>query len=70
MPPQGVLELLCSLHIGIDAGASISAMAWKPPRKAKEEPRKAGTFSRVHTWKNSVPKPAKKRVVWMDRGRP
>ena len=42
----------------------------KPPRKAKEEPRKAGTRILAHTWKNSVPKPAKNRVVWMFRGRP
>ena len=46
------------------------AMVLKPPRKAKEEPRKAGTLNLVHTWKNRVPMPAKNRVVWMSRGRP
>ena len=49
---------------------SMAAMAWKPPRNAKEEPRNAGTFMRVHTWKKSVPNPAKNSVVWMDRGNP
>ena len=43
--------------------AVSSLTAWKPPRKAKEEPRKAGTFSLVHRWKNRVPIPAKNRVV-------
>ena len=47
-----------------------SAMAEKPPRKAKDEPKKAGTFSFVQKWKNRVPKPAKKRVVCVFRGRP
>ena len=46
------------------------ATASKPPRKAKEEPRKAGTFSLVHRWNSRVPRPANSRVVWMDRGRP
>ena len=49
---------------------SILLMVSKPPRKAKEEPRKAGTFSLAHRWKNRVPMPAKNRVVWTDRGRP
>ena len=44
--------------------------AWKPPRKAKDDPRKAGTFILVQIWKNSVPKPAKNSVVWMFSGRP
>lgn len=39
------------------------AMVAKPPRKAKEEPRKAGTWNLEHTWKNNVPIPAKNRVV-------
>ena len=49
---------------------SMAAMAAKPPRKAKEEPRKAGTFIFVQTWKNRVPKPAKNKVVWIFRGNP
>ena len=62
MPPQ----VYCSFSAGSIVAympESICAIAWKPPRKAKEDPRKAGTFSRVHTWKNSVPTPAKNSVV-------
>ena len=69
MPPQAY----CSFSEASMAAylpESRLAMAWKPPRKAKEDPRKAGTLSRVHTWKNRVPIPANSRVVWMDRGRP
>ena len=50
--------------------ASSLDTASKPPRKAKEEPRKAGTFSLVQTWNSSVPRPANSRVVWMESGRP
>lgn len=46
------------------------AMAENPPRKAKDDPRKAGISSFVHRWKNRVPKPAKNKVVWVLRGRP
>ena len=35
----------------------------KPPKKAKEDPKKAGTFPRVMTWNSSVPSPAISRVV-------
>ena len=35
----------------------------KPPRNAKDEPRKAGTFSLEHRWKNRVPRPAQIRVT-------
>ena len=44
---------------------SILLMVSKPPRKAKEDPRKAGIFSLEQTWKNRVPMPAKNRVVWI-----
>ena len=40
---------------------SSLATASKPPRKAKEEPRKAGTFSLVQTWNSRVPRPAKQQ---------
>ena len=48
--------------------ASIGAMAAYPPRKAKEEPRNAGTLPFVSKWNNSVPRPANSRVV--DTSRP
>ena len=35
----------------------------KPPRKAKEEPRKAGTLPPVTRWNSRVPSPAISRVV-------
>ena len=69
MPPQAY----CSFSPASMAAympLSMAPMAAKPPRKAKEEPRKAGTFIFVQKWKNKVPKPAKNSVVWMDRGRP
>ena len=69
MPPQAYWSFSAaamSAYLPADRLATAS----KPPRKAKEEPRKAGTFILAHTWKNRVPKPAKNRVVWMFRGRP
>ena len=40
-------------------GATIA----KPPKKAKEEPKKAGTFPFVKKWKSNVPSPAISRAV-------
>jgi len=37
-----------------------------PPRKAKEEPRKAGTLNLEQAWKNNVPNPAHIRVTWIE----
>ena len=38
-------------------------MVAKPPRNAKDEPRKAGTLNFVMQWNKSVPKPAISKVV-------
>ena len=69
MPPQAYCSFSDASMAAYLPESSLDT-ASNPPRKAKEEPRKAGTRSRVHTWKNSVPTPAKNRVVWMDRGSP
>lgn len=59
---QGVGQLFLSGHIGIDAGIQLGHRA-EAAQIGKEEPRNAGTFSLVHTWKNRVPTPAENRVV-------
>ena len=64
---QGVGQL-SSPVMAANLPLSRLATAWKPPRKAKEEPRKAGTLNLVQMWNSSVPIPANSRVVWMDRG--
>jgi len=40
-------------------------MAWKPPRKAKEDPRKAGTPSRGHKWKETTIEGCKEIVEYI-----
>ena len=47
-----------------------SATVAKPPRKAKEEPRKAGTLNFEQRWKKRVPAPAMKSVTWTDSPSP
>ena len=40
---------------------NVTTVAY-PPRKAKDDPKKAGTLYFVIMWKRSVPSPAKRRV--------
>ena len=47
--------------------APTATTAAYPPIKAKDEPRKAGTFILVRRWKRRVPIPAKRRVALTDR---
>ena len=51
--------------IVILANLPVSKLATveKPPKKAKEEPKNAGTLSFAHRWKNKVPKPAQINVT-------
>ena len=43
--------------------AKSGAMAAYPPKKAKEDPKNAGTFFFVTKWNNNVPTPANNKVV-------
>ena len=50
----------------MDSKPSVPAfmvMAAYPPRKAKDDPKNAGTFPLVTRWNKSVPKPANNRVA-------
>ena len=50
-----------------DTDAAPAKAVSMEPIKAKDEPRKAGTFNLVRTWKSSVPMPAKSRVACTER---
>ena len=62
IPPQAQASF-SAFVIEANSPSFIPAIVAKPPKNAKEEPKKAGTFILEHTWNNRVPNPAQNRVT-------
>ena len=60
-PPQAYAALSLTLMVAYIPVFRLATVE-NPPRKAKEDPRNAGTWNLEHTW-NRVPKPAQNRVT-------
>ena len=61
-PPQAYAALSLTLMVAYIPVFKLATVE-NPPKKAKEDPRKAGTWNLEHTWNNRVPKPAQNRVT-------
>ena len=57
IPPQAHPSF-SAFVMAANSPSFMPAMVAKPPRNAKDEPKKAGILNLVHKWKKSVPKPA------------
>ena len=53
---------MSALDISAKTPVSRFAIVANPPKKAKDEPRNAGTLNLEHRWKNNVPIPAQIKV--------
>ena len=65
IPPHAYCSFSLSAILA-NIPVSSAATLEKPPRKANEDPRKAGTLNLVHRWKNKVPNPAQNNVTCTD----
>ena len=69
IPPQAYWSFSAAAIVAYFPELSEDTEA-NPPRKAKEEPRNAGTLNLANKWKRRVPRPAINSVVWIESGSP